>query len=685
MTQRVPKFTVRPSHLACAGYADAECPTERMDARLPTDARVVGAVLAAKEQAQRPHSFGAVTLPSPTAEMGTKRRGQYPDGPEGGAPATPQRPIRPTPGTSTSTMATPTPTIRPIPTTFDSCVAEREPTGEPCAQGGSDPDTLGLQALWRAYLACRKGKRNTRDAQQYESHLLDGLVHARDALASASWRPSPLLCFVVRQPKLREIHAAPFADRVVHHLLVERLARLYEPIFIHDSYANRKGKGTLAAVERLQQFARSLGGAGAALTANKQAQHPHSFGATAPPAASLAQPGGGYYLQLDIANFFNRIHRPTLFRLLQQRMARAVRRQGVASDEARMLQTLCRALLQGNPADGARRKGPPGHFAAVPQHKRLAGQERGRGLPIGNLTSQFFANVYLNELDQFIKHRLKACYYLRYVDDFVLLHHSPAQLLAWRDAIEGFLREHLGLQLKERTPPRPIVTGMDFLGYIVRPHYRLVRRRTVRRMHSVLTAFARCHVHAQGLVLPRAARERLRAQVASYRAQFAHAASARLWQRTVARFPWLGQVFSNAATPPGAGPLRPAWQPASISGVAIQYRYFAQQHPQACVLMQVGKYWLLPLSEGSAHAALGGALRVHQPGLGQCLAWRSRHVPRLRQRLKQRGTAHVLVAQDGHCATGFKRRVLWLAWYPRAQVTHPFPDFSSSTSDRGTV
>ena len=296
-------------------------------------------------------------------------------------------------------MATPTPTIRPIPTTFDSCVAEREPAGEPRAQGRSDPDAWGLQALWRAYLACRKGKRNTRDAQQYEAHLLDGLVQARDALTSASWRPSPLLCFVVRQPKLREIHAAPFADRVVHHLLAERLARLYEPIFIHDSYANRKGKG----------------------------------------------------------------------------------------------------------------KG------------------------------------------------------------------------------------------------------------------------------------------------------------------------------TVAQFPWLAQVFSNAATPPGAGPLHPAWQPASISGVASQYRYFAQQHPQACVLMQVGKYWLLPLSAGPAHAALGGALLVHQPGLGQCLAWRTRHVPRLRQRLKQRGTAHVLVAQDGHCATGFKRRVLWLAWYPRAQATHPSPDFSSSMSDRGSV
>ena len=317
---------------------------------------------------------------------------------------------------------------------FGLCVAEREPVGTHPPESASDPAPFGLHALWRAYRACRKGKRHTRDAQQYQVRLLDGLVQARDALASASWRPSPHLCFVVDQPKRREIHAAPFADRVVHHLLTERLARLYEPVFIHDSYANRKGKGTLAAVDRLQQCMRSG-------------------------AAGQGQPGQWYALQLDIANFFNRIHRPTLFGLLQHRLVRAVRRQGLAPDEARTLQTLCRALLQAAPTEGVRRKGPPARFAAVPPHKRLAAQEPGRGLPIGNLTSQFFANVYLNELDQFVKHQLKARHYLRYVDDFVLLHPDPAQLVAWRDAIEAFLAQRLGLALKERSTPRHVSAG----------------------------------------------------------------------------------------------------------------------------------------------------------------------------------------------------------------------------------
>jgi hypothetical protein len=309
-----------------------------------------------------------------------------------------------------------------------------------------------------------------------------------------------------------------------------------------------------------------------------------------------------FALQLDIANFFNRIHRPTLFKLIQQRLVRAVRRQGLDRDEARALQSHCRALLANDPSLGARRKGTAASFASVPPHKRLSGQEAGRGLPIGNLTSQFFANVYLNELDQFVKHTLKARHYVRYVDDFVLLHEDPAQLVAWRNAIEGFLAERLGLALKARTEPKPVAAGVDFLGYIVRPHYRLARRRAVRRFRRVLVAFERRQVRANALALPPLARDKLRAQVASYRAHLSHAASHRLWQRTVADFPWLAALYADPAASPMARPLRPAWVPASVSGIAGQYRYFAQAYPDARVLIEVGNRWLLPTVRGSGLA-----------------------------------------------------------------------------------
>ena len=513
------------------------------------------------------------------------------------------------------------------------------------AQPRGNPAILSLLALWRVYRACRKGKRQTRDTQAYEAKLLDNLLAARAALASASWRPSPLLAFVVERPKLREIHASCFADRVVHHLLVERLSKLYEPVFIHDSCANRKGKGTHFAVRRLQQFMRS---------------------------GSAPQ----YALQLDIANFFNRIHRPTLFRLLQQRLVRGVRRYGLERSEARGLQAQCRALLATDPNHRVRRKGNARRFASIPPHKRLCMQEAGYGLPIGNLTSQFFANVYLNELDQFVKHQLKARHYVRYVDDFVLLHPDPAQLIVWREALATFLEQHLKLELKAHNEPRPVSAGVDFLGYIVRPHYRLVRRRVVQRMERILRAFARQHIRPHAQMLPHGARERLRAQLASYRAHFSHANSKRLWQRIVARHAWLATLFAKPMQLAPNQALRPLWIPQQVSGIGSQYRYFARRYQGARVLIEVGKRWYWPVS-----SAAPATEQTLIPGLGWCMAYRNSELKRLRQRWKRQGIAHVLVAQDGHYRTGFKRRVQWLVWYPPnaaaltvpAQTNHPAP------------
>ncbi len=173
-------------------------------------------------------------------------------------------------------MATPTTTATTV-FPFVSCAAESD--------GAHAAHVFGFAALYRAWRACRRGKRGTRKAQRYETHLLDRLVDTRDALQTHAWHPSRTTRFVTLHPKPREILAADFGDRVVHHLLVPWLERLYEPVFIHDSHANRKGRGTHAAVQRLQAFTRGQ--------------------------------GAGHYLQLDIGNFFHSIDRRTLFGLLQ--------------------------------------------------------------------------------------------------------------------------------------------------------------------------------------------------------------------------------------------------------------------------------------------------------------------------------------------------------------------------------
>jgi len=242
----------------------------------------------------------------------------------------------------------------------------------------------------------------------------------------------------------------------------------------------------------------------------------------------------GWYLQLDIRNFFNTIHKPTLFRLLQHRLRKAVRRgkarqnnatqpcgrglqprpampeptpkiaaasrphedvtpgdpRSMTEAEAIACRDLCHLLLKQNP-DTALRLGDPRRFDLVPSHKRLGQAGPERGLPIGNLTSQFFANVYLNELDQFVKHTLKCRHYLRYVDDFILLHESPERLQAWEGQIEDFLRDKLRLELKAERKLRPVSDGADFLGYIVRPDYLLVRRRVVGNLREKLRGFER--------------------------------------------------------------------------------------------------------------------------------------------------------------------------------------------------
>lgn len=197
---------------------------------------------------------------------------------------------------------------------------------------------------------------------------------------------------------------------MVHHVLVEALDRIWEPIFLHDSYACRKGKGTHRAVTRLQQFMRRV-----------------THNGTKP----------GYALHLDIRGFFSHIDKEMLYQIIAKRIR----------DEA--LLWLARTIIFHDCTEHAVFKTDRRLWRHIPLHKTLFGTENQRGLPIGNLTSQFFSNVYLNELDQFVKHRLKVRHYLRYSDDFVLVHEDPAQLLAWREQIQAFLAERLRSSLTD--------------------------------------------------------------------------------------------------------------------------------------------------------------------------------------------------------------------------------------------
>jgi RNA-directed DNA polymerase len=532
-------------------------------------------------------------------------------------------------------MGTPT-TTGATTTAFVSCAAQSD--------GARPGSVFGFASVFRAWRHCRRGKRGTRKAQRYEKGLPDHLVETARMLECGTWRPSRACRFVVRHPKPREILAAEFGDRVVHHLVVPWFERLFEPVFIHDSFANRRGKGSHAGVERLRHFLRAGG------------------------------PVRRHYLQLDIRNFFNSIHRCILFGQLRARVERDLRRperdpRHVQREEAERMLWLARVMLTGNPARGALFQGRPADMAFVPPHKQLANAPAETGLPIGNLSSQFFANVYLNELDQFVKHTLKVAAYVRYVDDLVLVHERPEQLIEWRARIEAFLRERLRLELRDPGRLAPVSNGVDFLGYIDWPEYRLVRRRVIGHLRERLETHRRALQCAERLwhLRPEAVAA-LQASLTSYLGHCRHAQSAGLVRSLFAQHPWL-QYILQPVYHGGAMGLRWVDRPAGVTSLASQWRYFRRRYPGHLLLLHVGQRLEMWGAQGDALSLSAGSSPVQRPGLGSGLAWPVSRGAVLRRSLRRRGRAFCQIFEDGYLRSGMKRRSLRWIYTPSESGT----------------
>ncbi|WP_213662825.1 RNA-directed DNA polymerase [Stutzerimonas stutzeri] len=310
------------------------------------------------------------------------------------------------------------------------------------ASTGNTPGHAGFsfEAVVQAYIDCRRSKRRSSSALAFELDMERNLKQLHADLNSGTWQPGMSICFVVTHPKPREVWAADFRDRIVHHLLYNHIGERIERTFIADSCACIEGRGTLYAAKRLEHKVRSI---------------THNWKRPA------------HYLKGDLANFFVRIDKHVL---AQQLIARITEPHW---------QRLALQILWHDPRENFQLRSAQRLLNRVPQHKRLSAQPAHLGLPIGNLSSQFFANVYLDALDQFAKHQLRARHYIRYVDDFVLLHENPQQLNTWHDQIEAFLAEQLHAQLNPRkTIRQPVERGIDFVGQVILPHRRITRRKT---------------------------------------------------------------------------------------------------------------------------------------------------------------------------------------------------------------
>jgi len=295
--------------------------------------------------------------------------------------------------------------------------------------------------LVEAYLDCRRTKRNSPSALAFEVDLEHNLRRLYDELADGSYMPGRSVCFVITRPKMREVWAADFRDRVVHHLLYNHIGPRFERSFIADSCACIKGRGTLYAAQRLEAKIRSV-------------------------TQNWSRPAS--YLKCDLANFFVSIDKEILRALLLAKISEPFWR------------SLTEIVLMHDPRIDFEFRGDRALLARVPPHKRLMEQTANRGLPIGNLSSQFFANVYLDVLDQRAKHHIGARHYIRYVDDFLFLHPSPDWLNSALADVDAFLPGRLGVRLNPtKTILQPIARGVDFVGQVIKPWSRSTRRRTV--------------------------------------------------------------------------------------------------------------------------------------------------------------------------------------------------------------
>ncbi|MBU4308654.1 MAG: reverse transcriptase/maturase family protein [Nanoarchaeota archaeon] len=290
------------------------------------------------------------------------------------------------------------------------------------------PEICDIKNLVFAWKKARKGKTKKDYVIKFEKDLPFNLKFLQKELENQSYLSRPLQTFILRDPKTRKISKSDFRDRIVHHAINNILEPIFDKAFIYDNCASRKGKGGLFALRRVEKFQRKIS---------------NNF---------ISK---GFCLKADIKHYFEEINHRILLEILQRKI------------KCEKTIWLLKQII-------AR-----GELLLV-----------SKGMPLGNLTSQFFANIYLNELDQFVKHKMKVKFYVRYVDDFIIFSKSEKQLKVWKKETEIFLREKLKLELHpDKSRIINLSRGVDFVGFRIFYHYKLLRKRNIKNMQRKINLF----------------------------------------------------------------------------------------------------------------------------------------------------------------------------------------------------
>lgn len=280
-------------------------------------------------------------------------------------------------------------------------------------------DIISLENLFAAWQEFIAGKRKKRDVQKFSLRLTDNLVQLHNELSDFTYQHGGYKAFNISDPKPRNIHKAEVRDRVLHHVIYRQLYPFFDRTFIADSFSCRLDKGVHRALNRFRIFGLKV---------------------------SRNNTRTARVLKMDIRKFFANIDHAVLLNILASYVS-----------DKQILRLMEKVI---------------GSFSTQP----------GKGLPLGNLTSQLFCNVYMNEFDQFVKHQLKVKYYIRYADDFVLLSDDKQYLLGQINKISTYLGQCLRLSLHpDKVSIKTLASGVDFLGWVNFPHYRVLRTATQRR------------------------------------------------------------------------------------------------------------------------------------------------------------------------------------------------------------
>jgi len=370
---------------------------------------------------------------------------------------------------------------RPVPVAKPATVRSRRPLGAMAkTYNNLFPEIYSFENLHAAYLRARRGKRTRAEVQHFEIDLEGNLIQLQNELIWGTYKTGKYRQFIVLEPKERIVAALPFRDRVVQHSLVYAINQTWERRFIADSYACRVGRGTHKGADRAQAMLRRV-------------KRDH---------------GKVYVLKADISKFFHSIDHAALKSLVRRRIA-------------------CKKTLEliDNIID-----------STVKADVRA-------GIPIGNLTSQLFANIYLHELDEFVKHGLREKHYCRYMDDFIIVHHDKERLHRLRAKVELFLWDRLRLKTNAKTQIFPVGIfhgrALDFLGYRIWTTHRKLRKSSIQRITRTMKKMQR--LYSEG----RVTLYRIRQSLISWLGHAQHAETSGLQERLLSRFVFIRRGNSD--------------------------------------------------------------------------------------------------------------------------------------------